>query len=340
MENYLEYYYKKYPQSEIKDFFKLIYQSTFGTGHMIDGPAESLSRLKEEITKIEPINYYEDLYDYISYDYVRVNLRVYKYYNLNVNLLNESFINTSLMFVDNNKIFTNELNVLKRFFTKKGFDTNELDIYLEEFEDNNYQDVHHSKTYRKVYAPAYRIIHQKFLSEELQYYQVRHFLDSFDKTKINFFALEGKAASGKTTITNLLEKDDDVTVIHVDDFFDYSDEEIGINSLRIVKEIIHPAIINKPLKFKKYDCTTKTFIDTTIESLNSIVVIEGVFSCNSILEEYYKGIIYLHINEDSQQERLIKRNRLLYNRFVNEWIPRENNYFKKYNIFKKANIIV
>ena len=340
MENYLEYYYKKYPQSEIKDYIKLVYQSTFGTGHMITSPAESLSRLKDEIANLAPIDFYEDLYDYISYDYVRVNLRVYKYYNLNVNLLNESFVNTSLMFVDNNKTFTNELETLKRFLTKKGYNTNEVDSYFEELEDNNYSDIHHSKTYRKAYSPAYRIIHQKFLSEELQYYQVRHYLDSFDKTKINFFGLEGKAASGKTTIANLLEKDDDVTIIHVDDFFDYSDEEIGINSLRIIKEIINPAIIHKPLKYKKYDCTSKTFVDTSIDNLNSIVVIEGVFCCNSTLEEYYKGIIYLHINEDSQQERLIKRNKLLYNRFVNEWIPRENNYFRKYNIFKKANIIV
>lgn len=340
MENYLEYYIKKYPNSEIKDFIKLIYQATFGTGHMIDNVAQSLSRLKDEISNLEPVNFYEDLYDYISYDYVRVNLRIYKQYNLNVNLLNESFSNTSQMFVDNNKIFIDELVTLKNFLIKKGFDLAELDDYFLEYEDQEYPSVHHSQNYRNYYHPAYRVIHQKFLSEELQYYQVRHYLESFDKSKVNFFALEGKATSGKTTISNLLVKDNDVTVIHVDDFFDGSDDEIGINSLRIVKEVINPAVLNKSLKFRKYDCSSKTFKEVVIENVNSIVVIEGVYSSNPILEEYYKGIIYLHVNEEAQSERLLKRNRQLYNKFINEWIPRENRYFKKYNPFKKSNIIV
>lgn len=69
-------------------------------------------------------------------------------------------------------------------------------------------------------------------------------------------------------------------------------------------------------------------------------MIVGIFSSNPILEEYYNGIIYLNIKEDAQRERLLKRNRILYNRLIDEWILKENNYFEKFNPFKKADIIV
>ena len=340
MENYLEYHYKKYPKSEVQDYIKLVYQTTFGTEHMISDPTKSLSYLKEEISNLSHVEFYEDLYDYISNDYIRVNLRVYKQYNLNVNILNETFINTSQIFIDNDKTFIGELSLLKKFLIKNGHAVGELDYYYESIKDNNYHSVHHSQTYHRNYAPAYRVIHQKFLNEELRYYQVRHFLDSFDKSKINFFALEGKTTSGKGEISNLLLKDNDVTVIHTKDFYDSSDNETGINSLRLIKEIINPAVLNKQLKYKRYNSSSKTFEEVIIEKTCPIVVIEGVYSSNPMLEEYYKGVIYLHINEDLRQDRLLMKPRLLLSKFIGEWIPKENNYYSKYNPFKRADIIV
>lgn len=340
MENYLEYHFRKYPKSTIQDFIKLVYQATFGTEHMISSPAVSLSYLKEEIAYLHPIGFYEDLYDYISPDYVRVNLRVYKHYNLNVNLLNESFNQTAHVFVHNDKTFISELEILKNFLIKKGFDVSEFESYYHELEKQNFPSIHHSNTYRQNYFPAYRVIHQKFLTEELQYYQIRHYLESFDKSKVNFFSFEGRSASGKTAIADLLKKDNDITVIPVEDFFDNSYDEIGINSLRMIKEIFTPAVVSKQLKYKKYNQQTKTLEEAIIDNLSPIVVIVGIFSSNPILEEYYNGIIYLNIKEDAQRERLLKRNRILYNRLIDEWILKENNYFEKFNPFKKADIIV
>lgn len=340
MDNYLEYYYKKYPKSELIDFLKLTYQATFGTGHNMDTPSVSLLKLKEEIANLKPVDFYEDLYDYISFDYARINLRVYKMYNLNVNLLNESYLNTSYMFVDNNKTFTNEVDILNSFLTSKSFDTEKLYDYFEQIEDSEFTNLPHSDVYIDNYQPSYVVIHQKYLSEELKYYQIRHYLESFKKDKLRFFAVEGKSASGKSTIANLLKKEQDITLVHMDDFFDHHNEEIGINSERIVKEIITSAVFGNPLKYNKYDCTSKTYTDELIPKVTSTILFEGVYSANPILRDFLSGIIYIHINDDIQQDRLMRRNRFLYNRFVNEWIPREKRYFEKYNIIANADIIV
>lgn len=340
MENYLEYNYKKYPKSNIQDFIKLIYQATFGTGHLIDSIAVGLSNLKEEIAKLTEVNFYENLYDYISCDYVRVNLRVYKLYNLNVNLLNESFVNTANLFVNNNKTFLNELLNLRYFLLKNEFNLDEIDEYILDFKGEILHIPHHSQVYTEEYSPAYRVIHQSYLSEELQYYQVRHFIDKFEKTRVRFFALEGRAASGKTTIASLLKREPDITIIPIDDFNDNSPNEFGINSLRIEKEIFFPAVINKPLKYHQYDSSSNTFKEITINNLNPNVIIEGIFSSNPSLENNYQGIIYLNINEESQYNRLIKKNKILFNKYITELLPKENTYFKKYNPFLKADIIV
>ena len=43
---------KQYPQMQLQDVVKLLYQSEFGGGHMITSPEKSLDRLKEEYKKL------------------------------------------------------------------------------------------------------------------------------------------------------------------------------------------------------------------------------------------------------------------------------------------------
>lgn len=47
-------------------------------------------------------------------------------------------------------------------------------------------------------------------------------------SSIYFF--RGKAATGKTTITNILSKEINVTVLRKDDIFDVLSQYIGVNS--------------------------------------------------------------------------------------------------------------
>jgi len=71
-----------------------------------------------------------------------------------------------------------------------------------------------------------------------------------------------------------------------------------------------------------------------------MIIFEGVYSANKKLFDKYHGVIYLDINEEEQIDRLTIRSRNLLNRFIDEWIPRENYYFQKYNIKFNADIIV
>ncbi|NLK88499.1 MAG: hypothetical protein GX279_13605 [Clostridiaceae bacterium] len=52
LEDILVNHYEIYPRTQIQDMVKLIYQSEFAGGHMVDNKAESLKRLREEMTSV------------------------------------------------------------------------------------------------------------------------------------------------------------------------------------------------------------------------------------------------------------------------------------------------
>lgn len=339
MENYLEYYYKKHPESQLQDYVKFIHQMVFGSAHMVNSHADSLRKLKEETVNLKSI-IYEDLYEYVGSEFVRINLRPYINYGLNLNTLIENFVESANMYLTEEKNITNELSVLKKILVEKQWNESIIDSFLKDYQDMGYPPLHHSEIYREIYQPSYRLIHQKFLSEELRYYQVRHYLNSFPKDQLNILALDGKCCSGKTTIATLLEKENDVTIIHVDDFFDKSSSEFGINSQRLIKEVFNTIALHKPLTYNKWDCTNKRYQSILINNVKPLVIVEGVYSSNLELIDRYQGIIYLNVDDHNQMHRLQFRSKNLISRFISEWIPRENNYFKKYNIIQKANLIV
>ena len=51
--------------------------------------------------------------------------------------------------------------------------------------------------------------------------------------------------------------------------------------------------------------------------------------------------VFLSINRETQIARILKRNgEKMLQRFVNEWIPKEDLYFETFKIKEKANIIL
>ena len=74
-----------------------------------------------------------------------------------------------------------------------------------------------------------------------------------------------------------------------------------------------------------------------------LLIIEGVYSYHYKLRDFYTHLVYLNVSKETQNERLKNRcgeNKLLYNKFINTWIPNEENYFNNNDIISKADIII
>ncbi len=175
--------------------------------------------------------------------------------------------------------------------------------------------------------------------------------DAIDKFKNKknrlIIGIDGRAASGKSTLALELKDKYDCTVFHMDDFF-LTDELRTVDRLntpgenidhaRMYKEIFSK-LSNSKVVYNKYNCKTKEFEEKK-ETVNDIIVIEGVYALRPEFMRYYDITVFVDVDKSVQLKRLKDRNESLLSRFINEWLPMEERYFTAFEIVKKAEIII
>lgn len=186
---------------------------------------------------------------------------------------------------------------------------------------------------------------------ELQpYHEVFDKIDSLLKSnKLILVALDGKCGSGKSTFANILNEVYDCNLFHMDDFFlrpelktDERLNEIGgnVDYTRFKEEVINGILSEKIFTYQIYNCKEMKLTDIRTVHPKKLNIVEGVYSMHPSLVEHYNLKIYVDIEEDEQRKRIYYRNPIMYDRFINEWIPKENQYFDLYKIKEKCDIIL
>lgn len=178
--------------------------------------------------------------------------------------------------------------------------------------------------------------------------------DCFKKFNENLpyvIVIDGMSSSGKTTLGNWLHRNfSESNLFHMDDYFlqpyqrtDKRLAETGgnIDYERFKKEIIDHIHDPKGLTCQKYNCCTQKLEEKIYVPWKPIVIIEGSYSCHPYFQNPYHLRIFCEISSEEQKNRILKRNGTkMFKRFVTEWIPKENAYFKKWNIKENADIIL
>lgn len=158
------------------------------------------------------------------------------------------------------------------------------------------------------------------------------------KDKI-FVAIDGRCASGKTTLAEELADALGCPVIHMDDFFLRPEQrtperltEVGgnLDRERFVAEVLRPLSEGKDFTYRPFLCHTMSLGDPIEVKASPITVIEGSYSCHPDLREAYHLRFFLTVEPRVQQSRLLAREgaeRLTV--FEQKWIPMEETYFKE-----------
>lgn len=171
---------------------------------------------------------------------------------------------------------------------------------------------------------------------------------SDENSKI-IIAIEGSCASGKTTLSKEFEKIFNCNVIHMDDFFlpfemrtEDRMKEIGgnIDYERFKAEIAENITDDYEFSYGKFDCSTGKISKNVIIKPKKINVIEGVYCMHPEYDHIYNLRIFLEIDDDEKIRRLRNRSPEKLERFMNEWIPKENSYFDAFKIKKKCDLIL
>ena len=338
-------YCQAYPELCVQDVFKFIYQSAFGCEHMVvseEGATEYILKEYENLSEKGDCGIEE-----LDGDYVRVPLSYMKN-GLSASTFAKLFVLSAKKESDGYAKLLEKTAVALEL-VRRGrlpFGEKEFCSALSEWEKNSYSALHHSNSFREAYKPSYRVIAKEFAPFLPLFARVDSLLDKGRAT----VSVDGGSASGKTTLSSLLQKVYDCTVFHMDDFFlqphQRTEErfaEIGgnIDYERFLSEVLVPLGSGETVKYRKFDCSSASLGEVEYVTPKNAVFVEGAYSMHPTLEKYYDLSVFLDISPKIQRQRIEKRNSPAFaKRFFEEWIPLENIYFDKTDIKKRSDLII
>ena len=164
-------------------------------------------------------------------------------------------------------------------------------------------------------------------------------------------SLDGRCASGKTTLAGLLESRlPDCVVVHLDDFFLQPDQRTperyarpgkNVDDQRAAAEVLEPAWRGQSIVYRPFSCRTMSLQDPIDLGCPRILILEGAYSCNQDLAKYADLKIFATISPVLQQERILKRNGpQKLKDFQDKWIPLEEKYFATLNPVSDFDLVV
>ena len=176
------------------------------------------------------------------------------------------------------------------------------------------------------------------------------------KNKISTFperpvliAIDGNCGSGKTTLGNLLAKELNASLFHMDDFFlqpqQRTEERLAkpggnVDYERFKEEVLDHISDADGVTFRPFSCSKWQLDDAVTIPYHDIVIVEGSYSHHPYFNDIYDIKLFLEISKEEQKKRIVARNgEAVWPMFENKWIPMENRYFEAYNVKEHSDFI-
>ncbi len=336
---------RRYPALCVRDIFKFLYQGAFGCEHLLSSPEGAEEALAKEAAALKSGG--EPLIEPLGERYARVYLS-YLSTGLSQKTLASLFFLSAKREEKGKENLLTDLSLARRL-AKDGlfpFSLDEFDEAVKDWERAGFPPLHHSETFKETYRPAYRVISRRYIP----------FLPLFaalDKALAKgpvTLAIEGGSASGKSTLSSLLETLYGATVLHMDDFFLQPHQrtperyrEVGgnIDRERFLSEVLLPLSRGESIAYRRFDCQSMRLLDPVSVVPGPLTVIEGAYSMHPLFHEEYTLSVFLDIDKDLQKERILLRNgEALAKRFFSEWIPMEEIYFEKTAVKEACDLVI
>lgn len=336
--NLIMEHYHTYPDLQIQDLFKFLFQSSFGCEHLLTDSSATVDYIQKEAADCYP--HIGELIEPLDREYCRVHLDYLKK-GLNAETFGKLFFLSAKSNKCGKKVLEEKLSVMKELI-KEGllpFSEEKANEAIAKWCELGYPACHHSEQFRNAYHPAYRLLKKEYALFLPLFIKIDSLLAEHDQVTI---AIEGGSASGKTTLGELLAQVYNCNVFHMDDFFlrpeqrtkeRFAEAGGNVDRERFLSEVLIPLSKNKVFSYQPFDCSTFTLSQPREVTPKQLNIIEGAYSMHPLLAGYYDYSIFLDITPKLQKERILKRNSPdMTKRFFNEWIPLEQTYFDALHI--------
>lgn len=349
LEEVLLIHQKRYPQSRVQDWIKLICQNEFGGGHLIQDEEASLRFLQEERGSLlngnlpHPFIWFEP----VGRKLCRMHLTPVSNDEADNTTLNRFFVLTANQIKGSGEGLQNKLQLLLRLCREGKLPSSETKMtkYLETYQMDGYPVLHHSPRYRQKYRPAYRIVHEIFG----RYYPVFSAVDRLLRRQDRMIlAIDGRCGSGKTTLALLLRQVYGCGVICMDHFFLRPEQRTkerlsepggNIDRERFIEEVSIHLQNWASFSYHKFDCKDGSLTQSVSVEASRILVVEGTYSMHPGLKFSPDLSVFLTISPETQAERILRRNgETELRKFQEHWIPLEEAYFQEMQVSSRCTI--
>ena len=158
-------------------------------------------------------------------------------------------------------------------------------------------------------------------------------------------AIDGRCASGKTTLAKELKEYLQADLFHLDHFFLRPEQKTkqrmmeaggNIDYERFRFQVLEPIWRKERVYCRRYDCKKGQLEEkpSIISTGTKYIILEGAYSLHPYFSpSKYSIRIFLSVSFEEQKKRILKRNgEKQLERFVKEWIPKEEAYFDTFQI--------
>ncbi len=336
----------QHPSMGAQDAVKLCYQAAFGAEHLLREETAARQYLEKEYEALEPDE--TALYEQIHPRMCRINLAAWKREGMPLEWLFRMFADTAADACKGGEEMFRECLDTVELLVREGA----VSIPMEQWKGflGHYplcrpEAVHHSENYRAKERPAYRLVSARYIS---MLPVLKAAADLPQEGKI--IAIDGRCASGKTTLAKRLMRVTGAGAVHMDDFFlppklrrpERLEEPGGnVHYERFMEEVLTRIKDPQEFRYRCFDCgTMRPGAERTVKE-GRLRIVEGAYSCHPVFGDYMGLRVFCHVEPQEQLRRIEERNGAeMLNNFRNRWIPMEERYIRHCRIREQAHLVV
>lgn len=334
----------RHPALQPQDVLKWCYQAAYGCEHLISDAEQARACLSDEISLLSATD--EPLYEPISDRYLRLNLGAWKKRSFPVEWLLRMFLRTAKespsepYAVFQGAVLAAEIAVAEN---RLPFTEAHWRPELLKYPTDHPIALHHSERYRSREHPHYRVISAKY----------RNILELLSRTRISdmpfILAIDGPAASGKSTLAQQFQEICSASVVQMDDFFlppELRTEKRlatpggNVHYERFETEVLPFLRSGAPFLYQRFDCTLMAYNGHRTVLPEHLIVVEGSYSLHPCFGRYADLTVFLDVPREVQAERIRLRDPSISPLFFTKWIPMEAAYHEAFDVRSSADMVL
>lgn len=329
-----------HPAMEPQDAVKMCYQAAFGAEHAISDEGNARRYLESELAAVEADEGIP-LFEPICPDVCRVNLAAWKAKGLPADWLFRMFLSTNTRSGDIKPLLLQVSELAER--GELPFSADSWNGFMSTYPVEAPHPVHHSEAYRKAEKPAYRIASARHI-------YLLPLLERMAAMPGGVVAIDGRAASGKTTLARTLAQITGAGLVCMDDFFlpteKRSPERLNtpggnVDYERFISDVLPRLRSPESFTYPCFDCSVMDIKGGREVAASPWRIVEGSYAHHPELGDYMDIRLFRTVDPAEQLRRIRLRNgETMARRFEQDWIPMEEKYFSHFRIEEKADMII